>query len=637
MKIPANGDAEASWIFDEIGQITQSPEIVKASFRKLELSDALVREVIQNSLDARRPGETLKMLFSLNKIERSFSDKYLESLIDHLEAENYPGGGPVLSEEKISEVKTSDMVNLLCIEDLGTTGLDGDVMSLESNFGAFFRGEGISSKQGTKGGRWGQGKTTFNMASKIKSFWGLTRRHSDSREYLMGKTLLNPHVLNGKKYVYHGLYTKKESEPVSDAAVLREFKQRMKCMRGATESGLSIVIPYPFDEITKESIIKAALIHYFFPIINKDLTIKIRDYDASIQDIDDTTIRSLAESLDWSNTLWERQQSEDNLEVLRFSEECVEILSNDTLIELPESVGSSLLISEEAMQNISNIGTLMNEFNIGHPLGFKIPVNIIKSDGTERSSHFFIFIKKYLNRGMTRADEYYIRSGITLSEEGGRLRGRPVRGILYADDLVISEFLGDAEEPMHTKWNEIREGLREKYTNHRRSLRFIRNAMKDIVLLLDMQSREIDYDLLEHIFSIPDPERPEKDDQEKEKKESEKGPKDPIPPGEKDFTVEKYANGFVIKYDGKVYEYPVSARVRIAYDVQRGTNPFSSYESFDFDLNADSIKIEKERAQISRIESNYIFFVLEHWKASVKITGFDEDRDLIVRVDKVNQ
>jgi len=70
MKIPADGDAKASWIFDEIGQITQSPESVKESFRKQELSDTLVREVKQNSLDARFLG-IKNLSFLLNRVARA--------------------------------------------------------------------------------------------------------------------------------------------------------------------------------------------------------------------------------------------------------------------------------------------------------------------------------------------------------------------------------------------------------------------------------------------------------------------------------------------------------------------------------------------------------------------------------------
>ena len=598
-----------------------------------------MREVIQNSLDARLPGNKLKMLFSFNSIEKKHVKQYFETLIEHLEAEKYPSGGQVLSKEIISAVKTSPIVNIFCIEDLGTTGLDGDISSLGdkdsgTNFGAFWRGEGISGKQGTKGGRWGQGKTTFNMASKISSFWGLTRRHSDSRELLMGKALLYPHSINGTKYVYHGLYTKENAQPISDSVILHEFKKKMKCMRNATESGLSIIIPYPIDEVTQDSVVKAALIHYFFPIIKKDLTIKIRNTDGSIHDINDTTIIDLAESLDWSDTKWERQKKEDNLEILRFSKKCVELLSNNEIIEIPESVGTTLKISEESLQDVSNLGSLMNDFNGGQALGFKIPVNISSTDNRTKPSHFVIFIKKYFNQQMTRSDEHYIRSGISLPEEERRLGGRPVRGILYAEDQIISEFLGDAEEPAHTNWNERREGLSEKYSNHQVTLRFIRNAMKNLVDLLDMQSRERDYDLLEHIFAIPDPETQDEDD--KKKKESEKDPDEPIPPGDINFTVDKITNGFIIKYDGHLYEFPITAWLKIAYDVQRG-NPFSSYEPYDFDLKDSSIALDIEGGFITGRESNIIFFELHDRKSSIKLTGFDPNRDIILRVNKEDQ
>jgi len=432
MKISTPSFQEASWIFDEIGQITLNQEIVRESFRRLEISEVLVREVIQNSLDARIPSENLRMLFSFNSVEKKQVKPFFETLYEHLEAEKFPAGGQVISEEIISEIRNSPTLNILCIEDLGTTGLDGDISSLESNYGAFWRGEGISSKEGTKGGRWGQGKTTFHMASKISTFWGLTRRYNDSREFVMGKALLSPHIIDGKKYVYHGLYTKKNTEPISDSTILHEFKKNMKCMRTASESGLSIIIPYPIEEINQVSIIKAALIHYFFPIIKKDLTIKIKNIDGTIRDINDITIFDIAESLDWSNTKWERQKKEDNLEILRFSKKCVELLDNNEIIELPDTAGTSVKITEESLNDVSNIGSLINDFNSGLTLGFKIPVIIISKDGIAHQSHFIIFIQKYLNQEMTKSDEHYIRSGISLPEEEKRLGGRPVRGILYA-------------------------------------------------------------------------------------------------------------------------------------------------------------------------------------------------------------
>ena len=70
--------------------------------------------------------------------------------------------------------------------------------------------------------------------------------------------------------------------------------------------------------------------------------------------------------------------------------------------------------------------------------------------------------------------------------------------MLVAEDIAVSEFLGDAEEPHHTKWNERREGFGEKYNQHITTLRFIRNAMNEIVKILDIQTEERDYDLLKN-------------------------------------------------------------------------------------------------------------------------------------------
>ena len=70
--------------------------------------------------------------------------------------------------------------------------------------------------------------------------------------------------------------------------------------------------------------------------------------------------------------------------------------------------------------------------------------------------------------------------------------------------------------------------------------------------------------------------------------------------------------------------------------MQRG-NPFSSYEPFDFDLTEGTLNVDINRGVVSRIESNVIFFELQHWKSSIKLTGFDQNRDIILRVDKVNR
>ena len=49
----------------------------------------------------------------------------------------------------------------------------------KNNFYNFWWYEGKSEKKGKERGRWGLGKTTFHVASKIRLFFGLTVRQDD--------------------------------------------------------------------------------------------------------------------------------------------------------------------------------------------------------------------------------------------------------------------------------------------------------------------------------------------------------------------------------------------------------------------------------------------------------------------------
>jgi len=90
------------------------------------------------------------------------------------------------------------------LEDFNTTGLDGpyEPDAKGGNFYNFWWREGISEKKGQRAGRWGLGKTTFHIVSKIRTLWGLTVR-DDGKILLMGKALLKTHFLNGTRYHYY--------------------------------------------------------------------------------------------------------------------------------------------------------------------------------------------------------------------------------------------------------------------------------------------------------------------------------------------------------------------------------------------------------------------------------------------------
>ncbi|HMK44355.1 MAG TPA: hypothetical protein VK445_09480, partial [Dissulfurispiraceae bacterium] len=140
------------------------------------IADALVREVIQNALDAGLPGTPVLVRFRVvtkNSSDRELFDRYFATLMTHLASEK---------NELSALPQPDDPMGLLIVEDYGTRGLEGDFTidsdleeeGQKNDFFYFWRNVGRSVKTVGDRGRWGLGKTVFQAASRIHSFLGLT-------------------------------------------------------------------------------------------------------------------------------------------------------------------------------------------------------------------------------------------------------------------------------------------------------------------------------------------------------------------------------------------------------------------------------------------------------------------------------
>jgi len=191
------------WKFRKLteGELERHPrETEFFNVGEIDKSAALVREIIQNSLDARLSEKDLvRVRFAFGKHPKSDGEVYYSELIPHVESCS------LLPPEYVTESE----ISFLTVEDFGTTGLDGpvkrdEVKGASGNYYNFWWCEGKSQKTGVSAGRWGLGKTAFHVASALRSFWGLTVRYNDNRELLLGKSLLKTHLYNGGMYDYYG-------------------------------------------------------------------------------------------------------------------------------------------------------------------------------------------------------------------------------------------------------------------------------------------------------------------------------------------------------------------------------------------------------------------------------------------------
>ncbi len=86
------------------------------------LPDAVIREAIQNSLDAAIPGQQVKVVITFpprnQKLPPAKIEPYLKGLQEHLEAK---GSG------LLDVIRNDEPMDFILIEDFGTRGLEGNI------------------------------------------------------------------------------------------------------------------------------------------------------------------------------------------------------------------------------------------------------------------------------------------------------------------------------------------------------------------------------------------------------------------------------------------------------------------------------------------------------------------------------
>lgn len=576
-------------------------------FRITSPSEAVVREFIQNSLDAKANHEGgVKIKISFHNVSREAIKEFLaDELKNHLKECGF-----------LRDNHFPENIPFLLLEDFGTTGLNGDCNpeARSGNFYNFWWREGISEKTQGKAGRWGLGKTTFHIISKIRTFLGLTVRN-DGETLLMGKTLLKTHILDNKRYHYFGYFCNNDSRPVTDNTIIERFKNYFGITR-SNEKGLSLVIPLPVDEINFDSILKAVIQHFYYPVLDGTLEVEIKE-DMQEKSINMNTLIEIASTINWNETEWEGINIREILEFVRDA-----INMHPIHLEIEEKDRPE--INERSFGN--QLPSLRETFRTRGACKLQVPVEIKSYNPDKEENTFFTIILKKFS-GLKKSFEGYFRSGILVSEIR-MLGGRSVAGILIANEKPVCNFLGDCETPAHTSWNERTEGFAEKYINAARILRFIKKSIMNAIAILDEPPAERQPYFLMEIFSIPDlPDR--------------KGPRqhsgtEDVPPIVNKpviFNIYRIQNGFKVVLNPKEidkFNLPINATVKMAYDTFRH-NPFNQYEEFDFNVET-TLEIAPRDCNIIRKQLNIIEIEVTGKDFELKVTGFDPNRDLIVDI-----
>lgn len=629
MRDSQNGEMEPAWSFPPHDPRNKIREAVQAEFFNSSTEvEALVRESIQNTLDARRKQENavVKIFVSEESSALKWTQvaPFIDSGVSHFTAAH---NGLVKKFDK------RNLCRFLTFEDFGTTGLTGEVAQLhplehvDNRFFYFFRAEGQQSKSDTELGRWGLGKYTFNMASEIRSLFAYTVRYDDKARLLVGQTILKSHHVGNIYYTPDGWFgSRKENGqgwPVQRQSVIDAFRSLFRIER-TSEPGLSVVVPYVEESFSLEQVVEAAASGYFYPILKGTLQLAISNSMKRVV-------------LDAKSLLPISEQLTKSTEIKELIELCVWHLNQDSMhtFRLPDGVLSKYDWDATPLQG-ELLEKLLEEIENKKRVTIVVPM-VVNAKGSTKSTFFTVILEKHTES--IRQKPIFIRDGIIISNvKSSKLNG--FRAIVIVDDAPLAAMLGDSENPAHTEWKGDSKSFREKYLNGKKQIRFVADCPSNIAQLISEQDRKKDSSILASVFSVirPTDEMTETEQTDTDKptkklgKEKEGVP--PIPPAKpKAYTIRRSKGGFVVTNGTANDELKdFSIILRCAYDTSRG-NPLRQYSSHDFDFlkPGSSLEVDCQGANVECLGPNELRLGEIEQTFQLRVTGFDPQRDLFVK------
>jgi len=573
------------------------------------LAGALVREVIQNSSDAADKSGPVKVRFAREVLAGARSSELrglLQSLLPHLTACG-------MSTAPLDETSA----DLLVIEDFNTVGLTGAVDQLdENNFRNFWRRHGKSGKAGKSGGRWGLGKLVYSSSSRIGCFFGLTRRAGDDGSLLMGQAVLAAHDHEGERRPAHGFWFSDRANgvqlPIGDPGTVDGFAELAGFTR-TTETGLSIAIPWPASTITEKALIQGVVENYYFPILAGRLVVEVGDTL-----IDRLTFLQIAGDAGLQVPFPFVAGVSDSLDAVPDAESKLPVTAQGvTEAHFPEELPA-----------------LRAKLAAGELVHVRLPVEVRPLDGTDAGRTLLSTFDVFLQNPETPGETYslFVRGALTVPGERRYFGSVAAYGAMVAQGGPIASLLGDAENPAHTSWNATAEKLTKRWKGGDAAVKAVRHAPRQLQQMIGGKIEQKDPDALVDFFSLID----ESAEPKAKRRRKSVRPTVTIGPREKSLVIQGRKGGFsVVAGPGaKKWAYPCQVRVRCAYDII-GADPFKRWSTFDFSLEKDEIAVDLADAEIASRKGNNLRFTLTSSDFRLDVSGFDNNRDLLVEARSV--
>ncbi len=642
----------SQWIFAELSGAAvrrdpQETELFKtedAGENEYAGTDALVREVIQNSMDAGTGDGPVRLRFGLHPHHKLPSKDVLPTYFSRLE--------PALRHRDVGfsagGVPQLDFGFLVC-EDFGTCGLGGDVALAKDpppghprreDFFWFWRNIGRSGKTGDDLGRWGLGKTVYRAASRVGCMLGLTIRDEDNQRYLMGQAVLRLHEHEGTEYAPEGFWcggtgTDGLPIPISENSLVDRFSSDWGLTR-TTEPGLSVVVPYVTDALRAESILRLVAINFFVPILKGDLVVDIAgpglpSGQSEIR-VDANSIDSVCSSLQWRGRVTHKQSCPPPLSLVRSSLAAAnEIVSTKLL-----GTSGMPVIDDESFAT-EDRDKLRRMFKEEALVAIRVRMALPLKTGGYDEGEMLVYLQR--QSGTERYESYYVREGMTITRLNSKRSMRGIKAWAMVEPGPLASLLGDTEGPSHISWDTSNdERPNRKWKTWKGRVKFASKVVDALAEYLTPPTEEADFDLLSDFFSIENVSSPAPGRRPSEKGKSDRSITPPAPTPRWYRSAPKPSGFRVTSSPSLPLPDDAVLRISVAYDMAGG-NPLRHWSPFDFDFRAKDqkqINFKGKGIAATLRSGNVIDVKVTDPEFELTATGFDVHRDLFIRIDEIS-
>ena len=239
--------------------------------------DSLVRESIQNSLDA-VDDDSKPVIVKYEWKQISFDEfpAFFE-LATHIDGclKYYPDNANAKAQfgpmKTFFEKKGLKEIGYLRVSDYNTIGMNYDKANHKGSFYAFVRSAGVSDKKNTSaGGSFGFGKAAYFLLSPISTIM-VSTCSKEGQHLFEGESSLCTHDFNGQKKMAIGYYDNQNGGPIfQDENIPGEFLR--------TKSGTNIdIMGVEFSDYTEnfEEMAKSVLRNFWLAIYRNKLVVQI--------------------------------------------------------------------------------------------------------------------------------------------------------------------------------------------------------------------------------------------------------------------------------------------------------------------------------------------------------------------------